>query len=75
MPEDSLVVSSPDGRINVSFGLSDGVPYYSIDRDGKPVLLPSRLGFTFLKDPPLNAGLSIVASKRTTFDETYSALG
>ena len=72
MPEDSLVVSSPDGRIEVLFGLLAGVPYYSINRDGKPVLLPSRLGFTFLKDPPLNSGLRIVDTKRSTFDETWT---
>ena len=72
MPEDSLVIRSPDGKIEVSFGLLDGVPYYSINRQDASVILPSKLGFTFLRDAPLNAGLQIVNAEQTRFDETWT---
>ena len=72
MPEDSLSVTSPDGRIEVLFGLLAGVPYYSIRRDGAGIILPSKMGFVFSKDAPLNARLSIADSEQTSFDETWT---
>lgn len=72
MPTDSLRVASPDGKNEVRFGLIDGVPYYSVTRNGADVILPSKMGFTFLNAAPLNAGLSIVASETSTFDETWT---
>lgn len=50
---------SPDGRIKVAFSLSDsplkthpevaeGTPFYAVTFEGKPFLLPSRLGFDVL---------------------------
>ncbi len=47
MPGDSLKITSPDGKIEVIFGLIEGVPYYSVNRAGVDVILPSKLGFTF----------------------------
>ena len=72
MPDDSLRVSSPDGKNEVVFGLIEGVPYYRVNRQGTAVILPSKMGFVFLDNAPLNAGLSIVASEQTTFDETWT---
>ncbi|HNB55180.1 MAG TPA: glycoside hydrolase family 97 N-terminal domain-containing protein, partial [Anaerolineales bacterium] len=71
-PDDSLRVASPDGKNEVLFGLIDGVPYYSVTHNGAGVILPSKMGFTFLNDAPLNAGLSIVDSETSTFDETWT---
>ena len=42
---DDLRLKSPDGRMEVTFRLVDGKPYYELARDGKPVVLPSRMGF------------------------------
>ena len=42
-------LKSPDGRMEVTFKLWDfagGVICYNLYRDGKPVVLDSRLGFT-----------------------------
>ncbi len=72
MPADSLRVTSPDGRIEVLFAVVAGVPTYSVARDGRPVLLPSRLGFTFLLDPALGEGLAIQASALTAVDQTWT---
>ena len=33
-------VTSPDGKMELQFEVKDGVPYYSLNRDGKPVVLP-----------------------------------
>ena len=38
-------LQSPDGKLELSFELRDGVPYYALSRTGTPVVLPSRLGF------------------------------
>ena len=39
-------VKSPDGQLELKFEVKDGVPYYALDRNGKPVVLPSKMGFT-----------------------------
>jgi len=42
---------SPDGTLKATFTLSaDGVPCYSLEKNGVPVMLPSRLGFVFRGD-------------------------
>jgi len=64
-------VASPDGRIQAIVGLHNGVPTYSISRDGRPVLLPSTLGFTFLNDAPMNSGFVMDGVERAEVDETW----
>ncbi len=44
----------------------------NISRDGVGIVLPSKLGFVFLKDAPLNAGLSILDAEQSSFDETWT---
>ncbi|MBU1660896.1 MAG: glycoside hydrolase family 97 protein [Chloroflexi bacterium] len=65
-------VSSPDGKIEVTFLLENGVPYYKIDRAEQPVILQSKLGFTFAEAAPLDQNLSIVNVETSTFDETWT---
>ena len=72
MPEDSLRVSSPDGRLEVLFGLIDGMPCYAVKRGDTDVILPSKLGFTLLSDAPLDANFTISASDLTSVDETWT---
>lgn len=44
--ETLAVLSSPDGRLSMAFSLTDeGAPEYSLEYSGRPVVLPSRLGF------------------------------
>src|SRR2546426_3530402 len=45
--QERVRVASPDGRNRVTVEVRDGVLAYSLDRDGRAVLLPSRLGFAF----------------------------
>ncbi len=42
---ESEALLSPDGMLRLSFSVKDGIPMYSLQRDGKDVVLPSRLGF------------------------------
>ena len=64
-------VLSPDGRVRVVFSLPAGAPHYRIDYDGKPLILPSGLGFTFRNAGPLVGGLRIDRFETRTFDETW----
>ncbi len=65
-------VTSPDKRNEVQVGIHEGGLYYVVQRDGTPLLTPSRLGFVFRGAPPLRDSLSIVDSSRSTFDETWT---
>jgi len=67
-----LRVASPDGRTQVSVAIRDGGLYYSIDRDGRALFLPSRLGLAFRGMPPLRDSLRIADSARSTHDETWT---
>ncbi len=65
-------VASPDGRTVVSLALRDGRLTWSVVRDKRRVVMPSRLGFTFRNAPALEAGLRVADSARASFDETFT---
>jgi hypothetical protein len=71
-PRSSASVHSPDGRIEAVLGLGVGIPSYSVNRDGRPVILPSGLGFRFKDDPPLGDGFVIESAERRSVDETWT---
>jgi alpha-glucosidase len=68
----SLRVASPDGRNVVTISVRQGTLWYSVDRQGQPLLLPSRLGFDFRGAPPLGDSLALVDSARTKVDESWT---
>src|SRR5256886_75187 len=70
--QDRVRVTSPDGRNRVTVEVRDGALAYSVDRDDRAVLLPSRLGFAFQGAPPLGDGLRMVDTSRNTVDETWT---
>src|SRR5436309_1481913 len=70
--QDRVRVTSPDGRNQVTVAIHDGALAYSVDRDGRAVLLPSRLGFDFPRAPRLADGLRMVDTARRTPDETWT---
>jgi len=48
LPEETCTLASPDGRLAVFFGLDgSGAPVFGVRKDGKPVILPSRVGLEF----------------------------
>src|SRR5204862_464278 len=65
-------VTSPDGRNRVTVELRDGPLTYSVDRVGRAVFLPSRLGLAFQGAPPLRDSLRMVDTSRATVDETWT---
>jgi len=68
----TLRVTSPNGQNAVTITLRDGTLRYDVQRQGRAVLLPSRLGFEFRGAPPLGDSLRIVDSARTSKDETWT---
>ncbi|MEO8576513.1 MAG: glycoside hydrolase family 97 protein [Gemmatimonadales bacterium] len=69
---DDPQVASPDGRTVVAVGIRDGGLFYTLKRDGKELLRPSRLGFAFRGAPMLRDSLRIVNTSKSTFDETWT---
>ncbi|MBR3435382.1 MAG: glycoside hydrolase family 97 protein [Bacteroidales bacterium] len=68
---DDLRLKSPDGRMEVTFRLVDGKPYYELARDGKPVVLPSRMGFELEWRDDLAHAFVQKEVQRSTFDEVW----
>ena len=65
-------VTSPDGRNQVTVQVHDGRLYYGLTRDGRALILPSLLGFTFHGAPPLRDSLRITDTTRDSHDETWT---
>jgi alpha-glucosidase len=65
-------VASPDTRNVVTVDVKDGALRYRVNRDGKPVVLPSRLGFTFRNAQPLRDSLRITGEQHSSFDQTWT---
>src|SRR5258706_352795 len=70
--QDRASVASTDGRNRVTVEIRDGGLTYRVDRDGRAVLLPSRLGFAFQGAPPLRDSLRVVDTSSSTVDETWT---
>ncbi|MBR5042232.1 MAG: glycoside hydrolase family 97 N-terminal domain-containing protein, partial [Bacteroidales bacterium] len=68
-----LSVSSPDGLLTASVGLTaDGQPCYKLERNGAVVVKPSMLGFELMAgDSDLHSGFSIAGSENGSADETW----
>jgi alpha-glucosidase len=67
----ALQLSSPDGRTRVTVQVRDSQLTYRVDRDRRPLLLPSRLGFEFRGAPPLTR-VRIIDSARSSHDEWWT---
>src|SRR5213082_1744508 len=68
----SLLVAPTAVSQGLRVASRDGGLYYGIDRDGRALFLPSRLGLAFRGMPPLTDSLRIVDSARSTHDETWT---
>ena len=65
-------VTSPDGRNQATIEVRDGKLYYSVQRDGRALILPSLLGFELQAAPPLRDGMRVVDTVRQTVDDTWT---
>jgi alpha-glucosidase len=65
-------VTSPGGTLTVNVTLnSEGRAGYAIDRNGKPVILESRLGFLLTDAPKLERNFVLDGSSRRNADDTW----
>ena len=64
-------LNSPDGQLELKFEVKDGVPYYALDRNGKPVVLSSKMGFTLEWRDDLAHAFVLKDTKYDSFDETW----
>ena len=71
LPADALCQQSPDGKVELKVAVVDGVPMYSLQREGKDVILPSRLGYKLIGGEDLQKGFYVADSQKGTFDETW----
>ena len=67
-----LRVASPDGRNDITVQVREGRLYYALDRDDRPIVLPSLLGFELRGAPPLRDGLRVSGSAERSFDTTWT---
>ena len=68
---DDLRLKSPDGRMEVTFRLVDGKPYYELARDGKQVIAASQMGFELEWRDDLAHAFVQKDVQRSTFDEVW----
>ena len=66
-----VTLKSPDGQLELRFEVVDGVPYYALDRAGKPVVLPSKMGFTLEWRDDLAHAFVLKDTRYDSFDETW----
>lgn len=66
-----LSLKSPDGKMQLTFELRNGVPYYALDRTNQPVVLPSKMGFTLEWRDDLAHAFVLKDKVYSTFDETW----
>ena len=64
-------LESPDGRLEARFELREGVPYYSLYREGRAVVLPSRMGFELEWRDDLAHAFVLKGVERSSFDEVW----
>jgi hypothetical protein len=68
---ETQTVSSPDGTIEVTVGVADGVPTYSVAHEGTTVVSDSTLGFEFQNQPSFGDGLAVTGSERSETDTVW----
>lgn len=65
-------VQSPDGRIVVTLDADgEGIPFYKVDRDGKPLIAKSNLGFNFTDDDPMRRNFEVVSQTTASRDTRW----
>lgn len=64
-------VTSPDGRLEVRYDVSDGTFSYEVGHDEATLVEDSRLGLTFADGTSFDAGLSVTGVEWTNRDTTW----
>ena len=69
--EVSQTQCSPDERVCFTLTTAEQTPVWSVTRDGKPVIAPSRLGFMLRGAGKWQAGMKLGEATRDSFSETW----
>ena len=70
---DGEKLSSPDGSLEMVFGVIDGTPMYRLSFGGKTVVAPSKMGFEIYDEKAdLCSGFTMEKADRSSFDETWT---
>ena len=69
--DDMHSLRSPDGRMEVTFKLRGGVPFYELMRDGKQVIADSKMGFELEWRDDLAHAFVLKDVKYSTFNEVW----
>ena len=64
-------ITSPDGKIAVTFTLIDGKPFYAVQKNGKDIVSASNLGFKLSVEDSLCSGLQVVGVAIDSLNETW----
>ena len=64
-------ITSPNGKMKLTFELSNGTPVYQLQLEDKTIIKPSKLGLELKDAKPLLSGFTLADSQTTTFDETW----
>lgn len=72
--EAEKIILSPDSRTKVKFLLKNSRIFYSIDKDNKPVVKQSELGFTIVGEEPIRDNLKLIRSNLTRHEEIIEML-
>ena len=62
-------ILSPDGRLKCHFSLKSGHISYSVSRNDKVIILPSKLGFLICGENPLRDNLKLIRTHTRKHDE------
>src|SRR5688500_5812775 len=68
----ALRLESPDRRNTLLVEVREGNLFYMVQRDGRTIILPSRLGFEFRGARALRDSLRLVSNARNTVDNTWT---
>jgi len=64
-------VRSPDGRVEVTVDVTDGIPRYDLEYGGTTIVEESAIGFEFQNQPTFREGVSVTGTERSSVDETW----
>jgi alpha-glucosidase len=71
--EPVATATSPNGNVKVELNIDgDGRVAYSVSRNGKPILAPSKLGFLFTDVAKIDRRLSVTGQEVKDFDESWT---
>ncbi|MDS0300772.1 glycoside hydrolase family 97 catalytic domain-containing protein [Halogeometricum sp. S1BR25-6] len=70
--EPGQTLASPDGSVEISVDVTDGVPSYSVSREGTKAVEESTLGFEFEDQAPFREGVEVTGTERSSVDERWT---